>query len=406
MKNSSSSKKSFAVIGLILVLTGIICNEWILAALFAPDGIIDSLSSKIVIWIFDVLSVLIGVLFIKYRSKLKVRDIVFSPLIFILFLFMMEGGLRAFYFAKNKIIPRERNFSAYLGWENAANISSRRRFKGYGEIQYSTTKWGFRVFGNIDSDKIKIFVIGNSITHGNVVSDGNTYYDYLTKNNNNIELFGYGGGGYGSLQEYMILDKYFDIIKPDIVLWQFSANDIINNNHELECSSFVNNNHMTRPYYKNGQIEYLYPKQNAGWINDITQSSYLLRLLNIRLNILRAEKFGTIEDGLSETHPLFKKSVTTTSEIIGLVRKRIGNNPIVAFSVNKPKWLGDTFSDICSKYAIHYVYGIPEAMKRAKESGIVIDGSPYDSHWNDVGHSITGKIILDYLIETKLLDTR
>lgn len=406
MKNNSKNNKNVIFIGLLFIAIGIVCNEWVLAALFSADGDIDSLSKRMIIWTLEALCFSIGLLLIKYRFYLRVREIIFSIITFALFILLMEGGIRIFYLVKHNIIPRESNFSEYLGWESATNVFLKRKYNGYGEIKFSTTKWGFRVFGNIDIAKTRIFVIGDSITHGQVVSDGNTYYDHLKKNNNNIELFAYGGGGYGSLQEYMILDKYFDIIKPDIVLWQFSANDMINNNHELECASFVNNNHMTRPYYKNEQIEYLYPKQNAGWINDIIQSSYLLRLLNIRLNILRAEKFGTVEDGLSETHPLFKKSVTTTSEIIGLVRKRVGNTQIVAFSASKPKWLGDTFSDICSKYAIHYVYGIPEAMKKAKESGIVIDGSPYDSHWNDVGHSIAGKIILDYLIETKLLDTR
>lgn len=316
----------------------------------------------------------------------------------------MEGGIRIFYIVKNKIIPRERNFSKYLGWETAANVFSKEILKGYGEIKYSTTKWGFRVFGNVNTIKTKIFVIGDSITQANTVSNGNAYYDYLKKKNNNIEIFAYGGGGYGSLQEYMILDKYIDKIKPDIILWQFSYNDIINNDHELESASFINNNHMVRPYYIQGHIEWLYPTENRGLIYKIVQSSYLLRLLDIRLKILRAEKIGSIEDKLSENQPLLKKSLITTSEILGLARKRVGNIPILAFSADNQKWLGNAFFDICNTYAIHYIPGIPEAIQAAKKSGISVDGSPYDPHWNSVGHSIVGEIILNYIIKMKLLN--
>ena len=121
-------------------------------------------------------------------------------------------------------------------------------------------------------------------------------------------------------------------------------------------------------------------------------------------------RYGSIpvsgeEDELSENHPLFIKAAKTTSEIMCLVRKRAGNNSIVAFSVDHPNWLGNTYSNICNKYGICYIHGIPEAVKEAKESGLRVDGSPHDSHWNNVGHSIAGKIIFDYLIQRNLLNT-
>lgn len=331
------------------------------------------------------------------------RKIVFTIVTFILFIILMEGGLRLFYFVKDKIHGSRMSFSDYIGWENIPGISWKYLVSGYGEIEYSTKRFGFRLFGDVNSNKTKIFVIGDSLTQCSTVSDGKTYYDYIKKNNNNVEMFSYGCGGYGSLQEYMIIDKYYDVIKPHMILWQFTSNDIINNDHELESASFRHNNHMTRPYYKDGRIERLYPKQNRGWFYATVQASYILRLVDIRVNILKAEKYGSIEDELSEDHPLFKRAVNTTSEIMGLVRKRVGNIPIVAFCGINEKWLGDTFLKICKKYDIQYIQNIPESIEKAKEFGMIVDGSPNDAHWNDVGHSIVGKIILDYLIENNLL---
>jgi len=41
------------------------------------------------------------------------RSILFSAITFLLFLFLMEGGIRAFFWIKNKIDVRERNFTEY-----------------------------------------------------------------------------------------------------------------------------------------------------------------------------------------------------------------------------------------------------------------------------------------------------
>jgi hypothetical protein len=329
----------------------------------------------------------------KFQVKTNFRHILFSVITFVLFLLLMEGGIRTFFYIKNNIFVRERSFSSYLGWKTEANIASTSVVKGYGEIDYSTQKYGFRVFGDTSTDKIKIFVIGDSFTQGFSVSDGKTYYDYLKNHDDNIEIFAYGGGGYGTLQEYMILDRYVDEIKPDMVLWQFMANDLLNNSHELESASFRNNNQMTRPYYENDQIKWLFPRQYRGWMDKAIQSSYLLRLLNIKLNILRAENIRSIEDEFSTDHPLFKKAINTTSEIMGLVKKRLGHIPVFAFAIGWPQ----TFQDICAKNSIHYIDGIDTAISQAKIANVTVDGTPYDTHWNYNGHSIAGQVILNYL---------
>lgn len=331
------------------------------------------------------------------KDSMNVRYILFSVVTFILFLLLMEGGIRTYFCIKNKIDVRARNFTEYLGWETAANISKKSDVKGYGEITYSTQRYGFRRFGDTETDKTKIFIIGDSFTDGYSVSDGNAYYDYLTKHDDNIEIFAYGSGGYGTLQEFMILDRYFDEIKPDLVLLQFCHNDFINNSHELESASLVNNNQMTRPYYKDGAIEWLFPRQYGGWLDKMVQSSYFLRLLNIRLNILTAEKRDSIEWKLSPGHPLFRESAKITSDIMGFVRQRIGDTPMLAFSVDVAKWMGSAFQDICEENSIDFIPGIPQAIAKAKQSGIVVDGLPYDGHWNSVGHAIVGEIILRYL---------
>jgi hypothetical protein len=152
-----------------------------------------------------------------------------------------------------------------LGWRTTENY----RFEGTKHssdgIQYparvSQDENGFRMSGNVSSNKPKIFVIGDSFTQAVDASDDKTYYA-IVKQLLDVEIFAYGAGGYGSLQEFLIFDKYFDLVKPDIVLWQYSMNDIINNSPELEAASRINNNGMVRPYLWNDQIQYILPKNS------------------------------------------------------------------------------------------------------------------------------------------------
>lgn len=336
----------------------------------------------------------------KEKKRILVRNVLFSIITIIIFLFLLEGGVRLFYLVSGKIKPKARHLSEKYGWVSVPNIKSKKRFKGYGKISYSTKQYGFRLFGDIKTNKTRILVIGDSQTNARKVSDGEAYYHYIKKNTD-TEVFAYGVGGYGSLQEYMILDKYYNLIKPDIIIWQFSNNDFINNSWKLECICRNNNSHMTRPYYIDGKIEWKYPHRS--WIyRNILRHSYLIKLFNIKLNIILAGKLVERDvDLLSLDNPLFDRALKTTLEIMKLVRKRVGDTPVIAFLaafIPKPTNTNMIFSNTCKECGIYYIYSIPGAIDKALKSGLKVNGMPYDPHWNNVGHSIVGKILVEFLI--------
>ena len=93
---------------------------------------------------------------------------------------ILEVTVRSIFWMNHFIAPY-RHTSPELGWETTENVQVNRNIKGYGKINYSTYENGFRIFGDPNSAGVKIFVIGDSITQGTVVSDGGTYYDYLAR---------------------------------------------------------------------------------------------------------------------------------------------------------------------------------------------------------------------------------
>ena len=48
-----------------------------------------------------------------------------------------------------------------------------------------------------------------------------------------------GGGGYGTLQQYLLIKKNLDKIKPDIFIHQFCENDFENNSKVIEKNSLI-----------------------------------------------------------------------------------------------------------------------------------------------------------------------
>jgi hypothetical protein len=77
---------------------------------------------------------------------------------------------------------------------------------------YSERCWeGKQILGDPKSKKVKIFFIGDSFTDGTGFSEKFMYYN-VVKAKLNAEIFVYGGGAYGTLQEYLILNKLFDYI--------------------------------------------------------------------------------------------------------------------------------------------------------------------------------------------------
>lgn len=270
--------------------------------------------------------------------------------------------------------------SEYFGWEIIPDSIFTNHIGNCGNVKYSTSKYGFRTFGDIDSKKNKIFIIGDSFTEAYTVMGGNTYYDYLMRNSD-VEIFAYGCQGYSTLQEFMVLDAYYDIIKPNVIVIQFCRNDYFDNLYELDNNTIGEINYK-RPYYIDGHIKYYNPD---------TKSNFNPLLISPFLKVLYT---NTIYERKSAKH-----SVLKVKEILRLMKKRSGDTPILLFSVDHSEYYGYKMIDICESCGIRYIPYVSENVKKENKSGAKTDCMPHDPHWNHLGHRIAGKVILNYLLK-------
>jgi hypothetical protein len=339
---------------------------------------------------------------------------------------LLEAGLRVYHFLRWNVSvvdgqPRDMgglsplSIDAELGWRATENY----RYEGVKNsfdgspyaVKISQDAHGFRSFDSGSKDRPRLLVIGDSFTQASEVSDDKTYYATLGRLLH-LNIVAYGGGGYGTLQEWMIFDKYFETIKPDLILWQYSTNDFINNSPELETASRINNNGLVRPYWVNQRIDYILPKENVIALRRlaIQYCRICYVVLNRLAKLFAANPRTTVETDTGRQGPAnaaFRRSVEITGEIMAMVQRRTRPVPVVAFIVGGGEPYGpeyeEAFQELSDRYQIRLFADIEGAVLSAERSGTVVRAAD-GAHWNETGHRLAGEALAVAFKNACLLD--
>lgn len=397
---ASSRDWPFVVVGMLLIGTALVANEWVMGALLTVGGRITNPASRLVLAVVDIAALAAGLVLVIRRSQAPWRQMLMAAVATIVALAMAEAGLRAVFGVRAWRSPVDRQPDADLGWRPVAHLTLERDMPGFGPVRYSTTRDGFRVFGDPSSGKLKLLFIGDSFTEAATVSDGETYYERLAAARPDLEIFAIGGGGYGTLQEFLVLDRWVDAIRPDLVIVQAHPNDLINNSHALESRSTTDNNQMTRPYWEDGRIVHRFP-ENPTWgpIYNLVRHSYILRLINVNITFLRARDPASLERTATRDDPDVRRATETTVDLLKRARERAGV-PVAVFSARPDEGDGQglwSVSEVCRRAGVLHIPGVGEAIEAAQAAGERVTGLPVDAHWNGNGHGIAARVIGDWL---------
>jgi hypothetical protein len=360
---------------------------------------------------------------LRSPASMRIATLLLPVVSVLLFVAFAEAGLRLYHFFRHDLSLVDGQpgagttqklspilLDAKLGWRAAENF----RFSGTTAsadgsryaLSVSQDSKGFRAYGDVRNGKRKFLVLGDSFTQAIAASDDRTYFAILKKALD-VEVFAYGAGGYGSLQEYMILDMYVDVIRPDVILWQLTTNDLINNSSDLEATSRLNNNGLVRPYWRSGRIEYVLPVADSRRTRLLALRYCRLCYMVInRLDRLRATgDVRTVEQETFEGGParqMFEQSLATTSAVMKLFKKRAGSIPVYAFVAGTGPSVGAEYADgliaVCLENGIDVLTNVESRVLAAEKSGAVVRAED-KTHWNETGHKIVGDAIVDAMRE-------
>jgi lysophospholipase L1-like esterase len=315
-------------------------------------------------------------------------------------------GLGELYFRAYHLSFGAITLDKQLGWKPTANYKYSGPLKNSDGSTYpasiTTNDQGFRMYGDPASSRPKIFVVGDSFTQAMYASDDRTYYAVIGQQLN-AEIFAYGIAGAGTLQEYLALDRYFDQISPGLVLWQYCANDFVNNSYDLELNSRIDNNGVVRPYLEDNAVVYRLPKPYPGIAAFLAAHSYLFQFTMGKIYTIRAKNSQeSVEDKMAAeglAYPPFAESYQATKQIMSMVKQRAGNTPIVTFEC-------DTLSpnssaalrQISAELGLPFIDPVDRALVEARQQNQSIFGED-TVHWNEAGHALVGETIAAYLAE-------
>lgn len=300
------------------------------------------------------------------------------------------------------ILPQSCENSSKYGWDKECGrrdlrYEARDLNGSSHSVRYITYDLGFRRFSAPDPSKIRVMIIGDSFTEAEAVSNGEEYFAYLERNPR-IQLFVKGVSGWASLQEFLLLNDTYELIRPDIVILQFSGNDIIDNDYSLELES-INNMMWRRPYLENGSIVYRDPTpyRLPGFLLENTRFKTLLYYYELIFRPKRETIDGKIKAEL-EAYPEFSKGVNTTDRIIGMMRERAKDSKFFAFDVENPDApFRPIFERLMAKNGIVVILGVHEAVSNLSAEICVY--AEDNTHWNREGHRLAGEFISKYIEE-------
>ena len=293
---------------------------------------------------------------------------------------------------------------AQLGWKVHASYHEERSSTDCAgtpvAISFSTQGDGFREFGNLQAPR-KLLIIGDSFTINHDVSDGKTYSAVLGKLLHS-EVFTYGAGGYGSLQEFCILKAFFDQIKPDAVLIQVCTNDVINNSFQLERQSVINNNIHPRPYLEDdGTIRLRTPyfhwsQAVIGAIGDLFQgkSRSISRLQQaLQLRFFENYKDVSVETAIENGVPSqdYRQALATTRRIFEKIHAASGQTPVYAFIMGEGRLARD-LTDTLDGTGVTVLGGVDEELFAGSGTGPSLRAADC-GHLSAYGNEKLGRIL-------------
>ncbi len=264
-------------------------------------------------------------------------------------------------------------------------------------LRHETDAFGFRTSGDQQADSPRIFILGDSYTQALEVPNGKTYADVI-RDSLKASVYAYGSGGYGTLQELMILENHIDRIQPDWVILQFCTNDFVDNHLPLGRKCFGYRIGKCRPYQTlSGELIY----QNQDLPMQIKTYTHLGHFLALRWHLFQ-EKYELLEPDAAEMmtsqgrgYPPYNESIQVTARLLDSLQKRLPpQTRLLAFCSDAWNPYLKDFQYICDSLGISYLSQVPHAIQEAKQRGESVHAADR-WHWNAAGHRLVANLLIE-----------
>ena len=300
---------------------------------------------------------------------------------FFIFFVLSEIFLRVFYkeeLSLQKITCwDERNlfyqYDSSLGW---FPVPDKKYIAEASQIfKIKNNELGFRDSSYRESSGRKIMFLGDSFTWGFDINEQDRFTDLLKQRLPDWQILNCGVSGYGTDQEYLLLKKYYDVFKPEIVFLTYTWTDREDNITNTRYGNYY------KPYFEINKSDGTLvlkgcpvPKSQNYYFSDYYDfyKSYLFRLISrLYFRIVQDEKIYVPDP---------------TQELILEINrflKEKGCDLIIGFETQDNELMQVAFQN-------HIPYLLLENSHVFKENG---------RHWTEQGNRFVSEEIFKFLSE-------
>lgn len=251
-----------------------------------------------------------------------------------------------------------------------------------------------------------VLVIGDSFTDGLDVPSNQMWFAEVARRYPDRGLIAYGGLGYGTLQQLMVLQRYHAHgIRPSLVILQLCTNDIINNSFELEKESLLQRAPGPRPYLEGDTIRLRFPRKNDWLLFPVVSISRFAYRKSVHWDSLMADqahsgKAPSVEFDIQKrgySFEPFRNAARVTHTLLERFKHENGSTPLLLVLVDDVEPYVNAFKDIARKLKIPLL--IPPRARPFQPGDRLPDGT----HLNATGNQILGSTLIELALQRNLL---
>lgn len=248
----------------------------------------------------------------------------------------------------------------------------------------------------------QILVLGDSFTEGLGIKSSDMWFASLQEIYPESRITAYGGLGYSTLQELLVLKSYqAKGLKPSLIVLQMCSNDLMNNYYPLEKLTYLQRAPGPRPYLENGLIETRFPRSYDWILYPLISFSRFAYRSNTKWETRLAQMAGekkieTVEYEIQKvgfTFPLFREAVTITNSLIKEFKEQVGAGKLLLMLIDDLEPYSAAITTIAKKQSIPLV--IPVRRSPVSEKDRLRDGT----HLNETGNRLVGESLVQLGID-------
>lgn len=386
----------------VLAIAGLCLNDWLPTGLLDEVGALGNNDRRNALRTFSVIAPLSAFLLFVFRNAftrnlgniaLMLISTLFAFAIFVAVDVKLSAAMIKESMSSREIMTVHEPDSL-LGWRPQANSVGRHREAGSFDVKYVIDAAGRKAVPNVGEPRARLFILGDSYTFGHGVTNEITYANVIAREylQPSVHVFNLGVMGYGLEQMYgRFLEIEAQLTPNDIVLFAPTSQDIKRNLKDFvfpsklvfsESLQFGN----VYPYYDRGRLE------ARDLVTD--ENRRVAALLNGRWT---RKMFRFLHSAIM--------SPPTTAEALEMIKyaktkttARGASFALIFLPQTKECRKKEYEEDISFFDYIDVMSAFPKDGDELSTLRFVID-----SHWNEKGHRIAARAIVNALRHAQIL---